>query len=49
LEGKGDVNVEDSRMSARMKRFMENEGKGGERELIVDGQEVKADEPKNDD
>lgn len=48
LQGKEDVSIEDSRMSARMKRFMENESKSGGRELIVDGQEVKPEEPKNE-
>lgn len=47
MEGKEDVKVEDSRMSARMKRFLENDSTG-ERERIVDGQAVKADDQKNE-
>lgn len=47
LEGKEDVKVEDSKMSARMKRFMENDTKPGEREIIIDGKEVKDGEQKN--
>lgn len=41
LDGKDDVKVEDGRMSARLKRFMENDSKPGEREIIIDGKEVK--------
>lgn len=47
MEGKEDVKVGDSRMSARMKRFMENDSTG-ERERIVDGQTVKADDQKTE-
>lgn len=32
-----------------MKRFMENDGKSGEREIIIDGKEVKEGEQKNGD
>lgn len=42
MEGKEGVKVEDSRMSARMKRFMENESNAGERERIVNGEVVQA-------
>lgn len=40
LVGKEDVKIDDSKMSARLKRFMENDQSVGERERIIDGQQV---------